>query len=91
MIRISLEVVSGATRSRVRITAESIERAVDLARARYPGSKVEVPFPIDPEVFFAVKRFTAEQIWAEAEPSTAGAEERTGLASNWVNAAEERV
>ncbi len=91
MIRISLKVVSGAARSRVLITAESIERAVDLARARYPGSMVEVSFPIDPEAFFAGKRFTGGQIWAEAELSSAGAEERAGLASNWVDAAEECV
>ena len=91
MIRISLEVVSAAARSTVLITAESIERAVDLARARYPDSKVEVLFPIDPDAFFDGKRFTGGQIWAEAEPSCAGAEERTGLASKWVNAAEERV
>jgi hypothetical protein len=52
VIRIYLEVVSGAACSRVLITAESIKRAVDLARVRYPGSKVEVPYPIDPEAFF---------------------------------------
>jgi len=52
VIRISLEVVSSAARFRVPITAKSIERAVDLARARYPGSNVEVPFPINPEAFF---------------------------------------
>jgi hypothetical protein len=91
VIRISLKVVSGAARSRVLITAESIERAVDLARARYPGSMVEVSFPIDPEAFFAGKTFTGGQIWAEAELSSAGAEERATLASNWVDAAEECV
>ena len=91
MIRISLEVVSSAARFRVPITAKSIERAVDLARARYPGSKVEVSFPIDPEAFFAGKRFTGGQIWAEAELSSAGAEERAGLVSKWVDAAEECV
>jgi hypothetical protein len=52
MIKISIEVSSGDVRSRVKVRAESIERALGLAKARYPGSEVRMLFPIDPESFF---------------------------------------
>jgi hypothetical protein len=52
MIRVSVEVGSGAARFRAAVWAESIERAVSLVRARYPGGEVTVIFPIEPEAFF---------------------------------------
>ncbi len=52
MIRISVEVNSDAASFRAVVCAESIEGAVGIARARYPGSEVGVLFPIDPETFF---------------------------------------
>ena len=67
-IRISLEMISGAARSRVPITAERIERAVDLARVRHPGSKVEVPFPVDPESCFDGKRLTGGRFGQRRSP-----------------------
>ncbi len=52
MIRISIEVDSGDARFRAAVRAESIERAMGLASARYPGTEVRVLFPIDPDSFF---------------------------------------
>ncbi len=52
MIRISVEVSSGAARFRVTIQAESIERALEIAKRHNPGKECRVTFPLDPEVFF---------------------------------------
>ncbi len=52
MIRISVQVSSGATRFRVTVEAESIERALEIAERLNPGKACEVTFPIDPEAFF---------------------------------------
>jgi hypothetical protein len=52
VIRVSIDVDSGASRFRAAVRAESIEQAVGIARARYPSSEVRVHFPIDPEAFF---------------------------------------
>lgn len=52
MVRVSIEVRSGAARFRVGIRAESIERAVSLVEKRFPGRNVKVRFPLDPEGFF---------------------------------------
>ncbi len=65
MIKISVEVHSGAIRSRAVVRAKSIERAVDIASAHYPGSEVRVLLPIDPEAFFAEDWPLDEQIQLE--------------------------
>jgi hypothetical protein len=52
MIRISVEVSSGAARFRVMVQAESIERALDIAKRHNPGKECRVTFPLDPEAFF---------------------------------------
>lgn len=52
MIEVSVEVSNGSECSRVRVRAESIEHAVDLAKRRYAGREVRVVFPIEPEAFF---------------------------------------
>jgi hypothetical protein len=52
MIRISVEVRSGAARFRVAVEAESIERALEIVARQNPGKECEVRFPIDPETFF---------------------------------------
>jgi hypothetical protein len=52
MIRVSVEVCSGAAYFRAAVWAESIERALSLARVRYPGGEASVVFPIEPETFF---------------------------------------
>jgi hypothetical protein len=52
MIRISVQVSSGAARFRVAVEAESIERALEIVERQNPGKGCEVTFPIDPETFF---------------------------------------
>ena len=52
MVKVSIEVRSGASRFRVGVRAESIERAVSLTEKRFPGRNVKVSFPIEPEGFF---------------------------------------
>ena len=52
MVKVSVEVCSRATRFRITVCAESVERALSLARAHYPSCKVSLVFPIEPEDFF---------------------------------------
>jgi hypothetical protein len=52
MIRISVQVSSGAARFKVAVQAESIERALEIVGRQNPGKDCEVTFPIDPEAFF---------------------------------------
>jgi len=52
MIKVSMVVRSGAASFKVAVQAGSVERALILARGRYPGGEVSVKFPIDPESFF---------------------------------------
>jgi hypothetical protein len=65
MVRISVEVKSGAARFRVMVQAESIERALEIARGHNPGRECQVTFPLDPETFFA------EDLAAKAEETAA--------------------
>jgi hypothetical protein len=51
MIRISVQVSSGAARFEVAREAESIERALEIAARQNPGKECEVTFPVDPETF----------------------------------------
>ena len=51
MVKVCVEVRSGAARFSVAVRAESIRRALSLARERYPKGEAEVKFPIDPEGF----------------------------------------
>ena len=52
MVRVTVEVREGALTNLVRVTAPSIERALEIAGQRKPGRTVRLVFPIDPEVFF---------------------------------------
>jgi hypothetical protein len=52
MIRISVQVSSGAARFKVAVQAESIERALEIAARQNPCNECEMTFPIDPETFF---------------------------------------
>ncbi len=52
MVRIAVEVGDGAARSRVMVQAESIERALEIARRHNPDRECRVTFPLDPETFF---------------------------------------
>ncbi len=52
MVRISVEVSSGAARFRVSVQAQSIERALEIVKRQNPGKDCKVRFPIDAEPFF---------------------------------------
>ena len=52
MVKVSIEVRSGAAHFDVGVQAESIRRAMSLVRERYPMGSVKVKFPIEPESFF---------------------------------------
>jgi hypothetical protein len=52
MVRISVEVSSGAARFRVMVQAESIERALEIAKRHNPGKECQVSFPLDPDAYF---------------------------------------
>jgi hypothetical protein len=52
MVKVSIEVRSGATRFSAEVQAESIERRVSLVVGRHPDRDYRVRFPIDPEGFF---------------------------------------
>ncbi len=52
MVRIAVEVGGGAARIRVMVQAESIERALEIARRHNPDKECRVTFPLDPETFF---------------------------------------
>ena len=51
MVRVTVEVREGALTNRVRVTAPSIERALEIVGEGKSGRRVLL-FPIDPEVFF---------------------------------------
>jgi hypothetical protein len=52
MVKVSIEVSSGAAHFDVGVQAESIRRAMSLVRERYPMGEVRLKFPIEPESFF---------------------------------------
>ena len=52
MVKVSMEVRSGAARFRVGVQAPSIMDALGVVGRRYPQGKVKVGFPIEPEGFF---------------------------------------
>jgi hypothetical protein len=51
MVKVSIEVRSGAARFDVGVQAESIQRAMSFVRERYPKGNARVKFPIEPESF----------------------------------------
>jgi hypothetical protein len=52
MVKLSVEVRSGAAHFDVGVQAESIQRAMSLVRERYPKAYVQLKFPIKAESFF---------------------------------------
>jgi hypothetical protein len=52
MVKVSMEVRSGAAHFNVAVQAESIQRAVSFVKQRYPKANVKVRFPIEPDSFF---------------------------------------
>ena len=68
MVRISIEVSSGAARFSVSVQAESIERALEIVEGQNPGKDCKVSFPIDDEAFFCEEDSVAkvEAVWMVA-------------------------
>ena len=60
MVRISVEVSSGAARFRVSVQAQSIERALEIVQGQNLGKDCKVSFPIDPEPFFVERDSVAK-------------------------------
>jgi Holliday junction resolvase len=52
MVKISVEVRSGAAHFDVAVQAESIQQAVSFVEERYSKANVRVKFPIEQESFF---------------------------------------
>jgi hypothetical protein len=52
MVKVSIEVSSGAARFNVGVRAESIQQAVNFVHERYSKGSVKVRFPIEPESYF---------------------------------------
>ena len=52
VIRVTVEIREGALTYWVRVTATSIERALEIAGEGKPRRRVRLLFPIDPDVFF---------------------------------------
>jgi hypothetical protein len=69
MVRISVEVKSGATRFRVAVQAESIRRALEIVQGQNAGRDVGVVFPIDPEMFFAGDRTAVIRTLGQEAPA----------------------
>ena len=51
MVKVSIEVRSGAARFDVGVQAKSLQRAIDLVAGQYPKGAIPVKFPIEPEAF----------------------------------------
>ena len=54
-MRIAVQATSGAARFSVAVQAESIERALEIAKKQDFARDSEVKFPINSEVFFAAE------------------------------------
>jgi hypothetical protein len=55
MLSVSVEIREGVFTRRVRITAPSLKRALNIAGGGKPGREVRLLFPIDPEAFFVTE------------------------------------
>jgi hypothetical protein len=67
VIRLTVEICSESNRFRAAVLAESIELALRLVKARYPGGEARVVFPIEPDAFFVGETIpTAEAVRSEA-------------------------
>ena len=62
MICVSVEIGEGALTRRVWVTAPSIERALKIAGAGKPSSRVRLIFPIDPEAFFVPEGYGQRKV-----------------------------
>jgi hypothetical protein len=68
MVKVSIEVRSGAARFRVTVQASSIQSALNLVKGSHSASSVKVVFPIDPEGFFVADTLAAERLIHRSNP-----------------------
>lgn len=68
MVKVCVEVRSGAARFYVAVRAESVRRALDLAGQRFSGADVGVRFPIEPEGFFVENAAASAAILGFEQP-----------------------
>jgi hypothetical protein len=73
MVKVSIEVRSGAARFDVAVQAESIQRAVSFVKERYSKGSVKVKIPIEPESFFVEDRLARSGIVGLVHPARAAA------------------
>jgi hypothetical protein len=52
MVKVSIEVHSGAARFRIGVRARSIREALSMVEGRHPRRTCRVKFPIEPDGFF---------------------------------------
>jgi len=84
MITVSVEVNSGGACFSVDVSANSIEGAIKLAGRRYPGYRVRVIFPIEPETFFTQPKATMDRaILADVYEGVSNASEPTDSLLSW--------
>jgi len=55
MIRVTVEICEGVLTHQRRVTAPSIERALNIAGGGKPGRRVRLVFPIEPEAVFVTE------------------------------------
>ena len=70
MVRVTVEVSSGAACCKVAVQAESIQRAVEIVEGLNPGADFRVTFPIDPETFFVEDHAAATGLIGQEKPAT---------------------
>ena len=66
MVKVSIEVHDGTARFAVAVLAKSIQQALRIVAARYPGSVARVKFPISSEGFFVED---SAAWWGPVEPA----------------------
>jgi hypothetical protein len=70
MVRIAVQASSGAAHFRVAVQAESIERALEIAKKQNLGRSSEVTFLTNSEVFFAAEPVA---VFGSAKPGRSAA------------------
>ena len=73
MVKVSIEIRSGAARFDVAVQAESIQQAVSFVKGRYPKGNVRVKFPIEAESFFVEDRTAQRGIVGLEHPARVAA------------------
>ena len=73
MVKVSVEVRSGAARFDVAVQAESIQRALSFVKERYSKGSVKVSFPIKPDGFFVEDRTPRSGIVGHEPPERVAA------------------